>query len=93
MFRINLGREDEFLLLENRLTGLVMWHIDNRAQHYPSENLMNSDSLGSHAHYRVSLISSEGTFELEQGVNRGNMDHVFGSNHTIGPGEKKNLHK
>ena len=37
----------------------------------------------------MSLISAEGTFDLEQGVNRGDIDDVFGSNHTIGPGEKR----
>lgn len=97
VFRINLGRDDEFLLLENRAatsfdslipkSGLVVWHIDNRAPHYPSDNLMNSDSLGTHAHYRVALLSADGRFDLEGGVNRGDESDIFGSNHTLGPGK------
>ena len=73
-------------------SGLVVWHIDNRAPHYPGGNLLHSDSLGSHAHYRVSLVSAEGTFDLEGGLNRGDENDVFNSNHTIGPGEdEKNI--
>lgn len=99
MFRINLGRDDEFLLLENRAaisfdskipkSGLVVWHIDNRAPCYPRDNLIHSDSLGSHAHYRVALVSAEGTFDLEGGLNRGDENDIFSSNHTLGPGKNE----
>lgn len=67
-------------------SGLVIWHIDNRAPHYPSENLIYTGSLGSHAHYRVALVSADGTFDLEGGSNRGDENDIFGSNQTIGVG-------
>lgn len=98
VFRIDLGRDDEFLLLENRAatsydsnipkSGLIIWHIDNRAPHYPSVNLIDSNSLGSHSHYRVALVAADGAFDLEGGVNRGDDGDIFGSNHSIGVGEK-----
>jgi hypothetical protein len=99
VFRIDLGREDEFLLLENRAatsfdsmlpkSGLVIWHIDNRASHYPASNLISPTSLGGHAHYRVSLLSADGKIDMEGGENRGDEGDFFGSNHTLGIG--KNL--
>lgn len=96
VFRIDLGRDDEFLLLENRAatsfdlniptSGLVIWHIDNRAPHYPSENLISAESLGNHAHYRVAVVAADGAFDLEGGLNRADGNDIFGSNHSIGVG-------
>eukprot|EP00804_Cyclotella_cryptica_P022681 CCRYP_012488-RA/>CCRYP_012488-RA protein AED:0.03 eAED:0.03 QI:1589/1/1/1/1/1/9/60/937 len=96
VFRIDLGRDDEFLLLENRAatsfdsmmprSGLVIWHIDNRALHYPNDGLIDPTYLSNFAHYRVSVVSADGKFDLEGGVNRGDESDIFGSNHTLGGG-------
>ena len=92
VYQIKSGfAEGEFLLIENRAatsshakmpkSGLLIWHIDNKASHRPY------DAVGPKGtHYRVSLIQADGKNELEYGVNRGDEGDIFGVGDSLGIG-------
>jgi len=91
-YKISKGFPDgEYLIIENRqregfddmiaAAGLLIWHIDelkdnNREEGYPGQ-LGSPGWPENNKHYKVAVLSADGSYHLERGGNPGDAGDVF----------------
>ncbi|NNE06783.1 MAG: M6 family metalloprotease domain-containing protein [Xanthomonadales bacterium] len=98
-YRIDAGYPaNEYLMIENRQStgfdcsipqgGLLIWHIDDDADHQTQGYPGQAGWPGNGNHYRVAVLQADGLYELEQDINRGDAGdvHRAGGVDAIGPG-------
>lgn len=102
-YRIDTGFPNgEYLLIENRQQngfdsklphgGLAVWHIDENANQdvrgYPNQDEWPENGK----HYKVALLSADGNYDLERGVNQGDVHdlwHALSANKELRSGGNK----
>ncbi|KAL7480343.1 hypothetical protein ACHAW6_006035 [Cyclotella cf. meneghiniana] len=87
-YRVSVGFPDgEYLLIENRQPtgfdaklphgGIAVWHIDENVTQgnrgYPDQDQWPENGK----HYRVALLSADGRYDLERGVNQGDAQDLW----------------
>ncbi|GKY93006.1 hypothetical protein MPSEU_000269100 [Mayamaea pseudoterrestris] len=102
-YKLVLGPADEFLVLEYRVpvsfdsnfygSGLVIWHIDYQAdgqnnRGYPGQSGWPQNGN----HYRVAIAQKDGLYELEQGINIGDIGDIFVPGDSLGPNTDGNTY-
>ena len=98
MIKIDEGfRKHEYLLIEYRKNigfdekipknGLFVYHIDEYASFYKRPGWYGQEGWPENGnHYRVALLQSDGEYDLEQGINRGDRTDAFGPGDYLGAG-------
>jgi M6 family metalloprotease-like protein len=72
--------------------GVVIWHIDNLVfGNRFAGGIFQHGWPASGSHYQVAVVQADGDFDLEQNLNGGEADDLFGPGKSIGPGETGNF--
>lgn len=87
----------EYLLIENRqpikwdsdwtASGIIIYHIDEAKPNQKTRGWPGSPGWPAN-HFRVSVIPSDGLYEIEQGINMGDQGDFWVNGQVLGPGPK-----